>query len=214
MHILRPGFSWDRDGALDFAAARGFGLVAASGTQGPVGSHVPFTISRDGDTATVHFHITANNELGRYADGKTRMMVAVWGPDAYVSNDWYATPDQVSTWLYEAVHLSGIGRSRPLEANREHGDRLLQRFEAELKPKQPWHLDDMEPNKREAMLHGILVIDMSIDKVEGQRKLNQHKSDEDYGSVARNLATSSQAGAREIAAKMLELRPHLAGGKR
>ncbi len=30
MHILRPAFDWGRDGALDFAARRGFGLGAAS----------------------------------------------------------------------------------------------------------------------------------------------------------------------------------------
>ena len=68
----------------------------------------------------------------------------------------------------------------------------------------------MEPGKREAMLRGILVIDIVVDKVEGQRKLNQHKSDEDYRSVAVNLAKSADAGAREIATKMLELRPSIA----
>ena len=43
--------------------------------------------------------------------------MAVNGPDAYVSADWYASPDQVPTWLYQAVHLTGPVRAL-------HGDEL------------------------------------------------------------------------------------------
>ena len=36
--------------------------------------------------------------------------MAVNGADAYVSPDWYASPDQVPTWLYQSVHLTGTVR--------------------------------------------------------------------------------------------------------
>jgi transcriptional regulator len=45
--------------------------------------------------------------------------------------------------------------------------------------------------------------------VEGQRKLNQHKSDEDYASITRQLSKSGDADAREIGGKLMALRPHL-----
>jgi predicted FMN-binding regulatory protein PaiB len=35
-------------------------------------------------------------------------LLAVNAADAYVSADWYASPDQVPTWLYQAVHLQQI----------------------------------------------------------------------------------------------------------
>ncbi len=127
----------------------------------------------------------------------------------YVSNDWYATPDHVSTWLYEAVHLSGPARRVTIEANRDHGDRLLAAFESRLQPKAPWSLDAMEQRKREAMLNAIVVIEMQVAHVQGQRKLNQHKSDEDYVSVVRNLAHSQDPSARDIAQKMRALRSTL-----
>ncbi|MFX7849599.1 FMN-binding negative transcriptional regulator, partial [Acinetobacter baumannii] len=85
-----------------------------------------------------------------FADGRP-FLVAVWGPDAYVSNDWYATPDHVSTWLDEAVHRTGPARRLTREANRDHGDALLSAFEERLAPKLPWQLSTMEPVKREAM---------------------------------------------------------------
>jgi transcriptional regulator len=209
VHILRPMFAWDRDGALEFAASRGFGAMVASGVDGPISSHVPFRIDRTGDAVTVQFHLTARNRLAELADGKNPFLLIVWGPDAYVSNDWYATPDHVSTWLYEAVHLSGPVRRLPIEANRDHGDALLSTFEERLIPKPPWSLSTMEASKRETMLQSIVVLEMDVKQVEGQRKLNQHKSDEDYASITRHLSQSEDADAREIAAKLRALRPDL-----
>ena len=209
MHILRPMFAWDRDGALDFAAARGFGAMVATGVDGPISSHVPFRINRTSDSVTVQFHLTARNRLAELVDGKTPFLLIVWGPDAYVSNDWYATPDHVSTWLYEAVHLTGPVRRLAMEGNRGHGDALLSTFEERLTPKQPWSLSTMEPTKRETMLQSIVVLEMDVTQVEGQRKLNQHKSDEDYASITRHLSTSDAADAREIADKLKALRPNL-----
>jgi transcriptional regulator len=157
----------------------------------------------------MQFHLTARNRLAELADGETPFLVIVWGPDAYVSNDWYATPDHVSTWLYEAVHLSGPVRRLPMEGNRDHGDALLSTFEERLVPKQPWLLSSMEESKREAMLQSIVVLEMDVKQVEGQRKLNQHKSDADYASITRHLSQSDAADAREIAAKLKALRPQL-----
>lgn len=202
-------FAWDRDGALDFAASRGFGAMVASGEAGPISSHVPFSLRRTSETTTVQFHLTARNRLAELADGKNPFLLIVWGPDAYVSNDWYATADHVSTWLYEAVHLSGPVRRLPIEGNRAHGDMLLSTFEERLIPKQPWSLSAMEEEKRETMLQSIIVLEMDVKKVEGQRKLNQHKSDQDHASVCRHLSASENADAREISAKLKALRPHL-----
>jgi transcriptional regulator len=209
VHVLRPNFTWDRDGALEFAAARGFGAVVASGEAGPISSHVPFRIQRDGDAVTVQFHLSARNRLAELADGERPFLLIVWGPDAYVSNDWYATPDHVSTWLYEAVHLSGPVRRLAMEGNRAHGDELLSTFEQRLMPKPPWSLATMEAEKREGMLQSIVVLEMSVTDVEGQRKLNQHKSDVDYVSIAGHLSMSDDSGARDIAGKLKRLRPDL-----
>lgn len=209
MHILKPPFEIERENALRFASARGFGVVIAAGADGPRGSHVPFVIQiRDDGTAVVQIHLTAKNPLVDLADGQRRYLLVVSGADAYISNDWYVTPDQVSTWFYEAVHLSGIARLRSLDENRPHGDDLLAEAEGRLL-KQPWTLQDMEPVKREAMLSAIRVIDIIVDQVEGQSKMNQHKADVDHVAVANTLAASENAASRDLAAKMRAMRDHL-----
>lgn len=208
MHILKPPFKIEREDALRFASARGFGLVVAASADGPRGSHVPFVIqTRDDGTAVVQIHLTAKNPLVDLADGQHRYLLIVSGADAYISNDWYVTPDQVSTWFYEAVHLSGIARLRSLDENRLHGDDLLAEAEGRLL-NQPWTLQDMEPVKREAMLSAIRVIDIIVDQVEGQSKMNQHKADVDHVAIANTLAASEDAASRELAAKMRAMRDH------
>jgi len=208
MHVLRPQFRIEQQRALEFAGQRGFGMIVAADARGPRASHVPFVlVERDG-RAIVQIHFTAKNPLVPLADGARRFLLIVAGDDAYISNDWYASRDNVSTWLYEAVHLSGVAHPRDLDENRGHGDALLAVSEARL-PKQPWDLAQMEPGKRESMLAAIRVVDLVIDTVEGQAKLNQHKSDADHVAVADRLARSAESGHRRLAQKMQALRPGL-----
>ena len=208
MHILRPQFRIEEERALAFAADRGFGVIVAADARGPRGSHVPFVIQQRETSVIVQIHLTARNPLVELADGVRRFLLIVAGDDAYVSNDWYASRDNVSTWLYEAVHLSGVAHLRDGGENRGHGDALLAVSEARL-PKQPWDLAQMEPAKRETMLASIRVIDLVVDQIEGQAKLNQHKSDEDHLAVANQLARAEETGSRRLAERMRALRPGL-----
>ncbi|MDE5457981.1 FMN-binding negative transcriptional regulator [Bradyrhizobium sp. CSA112] len=208
MHVLRPQFRIEEQRALAFAAERGFGVIVAADARGPRGSHVPFVLARRDDRVIVQIHLTAKNPLVELADGVRRFLLIVAGDDAYVSNDWYASRDNVSTWLYEAVHLSGVAHLRERDQTRAHGDALLAVSEARL-PKQPWDLTQMDPTKRETMLASICVIDLVVDEIEGQSKLNQHKSDEDHVAVANQLARAEETGSRRLAKKMRALRPGL-----
>jgi transcriptional regulator len=67
----------------------------------------------------------------------------------------------------------------------------------------------MEPKKLEAMLDAIRVIDVRLDRIEGQSKLNHHKIDADHVAVANALARAAGTPAHELAAKMRGLRPDL-----
>jgi transcriptional regulator len=208
MHVLRPQFRIEESRALAFAAERGFGVIVAADERGPRASHVPFVIARRDTGVIVQIHFTARNPLVELADGTRRFLLIVSGDDAYISNDWYASRDNVSTWLYEAVHLSGVAHLRQLDENRGHGDALLAVSEARL-PKEPWDLAQMESTKRESMLSAIRVIDVVVDQIEGQSKLNQHKSDEDHVAVANHLARAEETGSRRLAERLRALRPGL-----
>ena len=123
---VHPAFKVHPATSLAFAAARGFGLVIACDGGRPVASPLPFRlIEQDGKTPKLEFHVARGNQLAQIAERGGTWLVAVTGHDAYVSPDWYATPEQVPTWLYETVHLSGPVRLNWAYATRKSSDRAV-----------------------------------------------------------------------------------------
>jgi transcriptional regulator len=153
-------------------------------------------------------HFTSRgNPLVKLADGAASWLLAVNAEDAYVSADWYASPDQVPTWLYQAVHLTGTVRKFSDEELGPHLDALSAKFESRLAPKPPWTSSKMTAGRLVAMKKAIVGLVMSVDEVEGSFKLNQHKSETDYAAVAAALASQTDTNAQQIARLMRETRP-------
>ncbi|MDE0388675.1 MAG: FMN-binding negative transcriptional regulator [Rhodospirillales bacterium] len=166
-----------QDRNLRFAAQRGFGVLAIDGG-GPLVSHIPFILAEDG--AAVHAHLVRSNPIARHLCEQERAAVlAVSGPDSYVSPDWYGTDaiDQVPTWNYVAVHIRGTLRRRPDGTLRAHLDALSARFENELRPKPPWTPAKVSPNQLATLMRSIMPIELSLESVDGTWKLNQNKDD-------------------------------------
>jgi transcriptional regulator len=210
---IHPAFRIDEAASLAFAAARGFGLVIACADGRMVASPLPFTIDQAAGGRWLAFHVARGNRLADLAASGGRWLVAAWGADAYVSPHWYASPDQVPTWLYESVQLAGPVRVMSANEQRAHLDRLTAAFETRQAPQPPWTAERLTPARREAFMKAIVAIEMTVERVEGSFKLNQHKSDADHAAVARALAGQDDAGAGAIAAHMMALRPHLAYGQ-
>jgi transcriptional regulator len=205
-----PMFKPDRTASLAFAEARGFGTVCAWDGNKPVASALPFYLEyADDRTPLAAFPVARHNALAGLADGTSSWLMAVNGADAYVSPDWYASPDQVPTWLYQAVHLTGTVRQQSDDELGRHLEALSAKFESWLAPKPPWLSSKMTAGRLEAMKKAIVGLVMTVEDVEGSFKLNQHKSDVDYTAIASALAQQSDAAAQAIAGQMVALRPQL-----
>jgi transcriptional regulator len=201
-------FKPDRAASLAFADARGFGTVCACDGGKPLASALPFYLSYGDDgTPQAAFHVARQNALVNLADGKSSWLIAVSGADAYVSPDWYASPDQVPTWLYQAVHLTGTVRRLSDDELAVQLDTLSAKFEDWLLPKKPWTSSKMTAGRLDAMKKAIVGLVMTVEEVEGSFKLNQHKSETDYAAIAGALASQTDTGAQRIAQLMRETRP-------
>jgi len=203
-------FKPDRAASLAFAEGRGFGTVWAFDGTKPVASLLPFYLDyADDGTARAAFHLARHNPLVRLADGTSSWLLAVSGADAYVSADWYVSPDQVPTWLYQAVHLTGRVRKLSDEELAVQIDTLSAKFENWLAPKKPWTTSKMTAGRLETLKKAIVGLVMSVDEVEGSFKLNQQKSEADYVASASALMQQHDEAARTIAKRMVALRPQL-----
>jgi transcriptional regulator len=205
-----PPFKPDRAASLAFAEARGFGTVCAWDGKKPIASALPFYLTSANDgTPQALFHLARHNPLVNLADGTSSWLLAVNGADAYVSPDWYVSPDQVPTWLYQAVHLTGAVRKLSDDELAVQVDTLSAKFEDWLLPKKPWTSSKMTAGRLEAMKKAIVGLEMRVDEVEGSFKLNQHKSETDYAAIGNALASQADAPSRQIAHLMREARPKL-----
>jgi len=167
-----PAFrAQQREVNLAFARDRGFGLLTVNGADGPHASHVPFLLSGDG--ATLETHLVRSTPLARALPGPGLM--AVQGPEGYISPDWYGLPDQVPTWNYVAVHLRGRVEIAPEIGLRALLDRQSALFEDRLAPKPAWTAAKMPDDLLMRLMRAIVPCRMHVEAVEGTWKLGQNK---------------------------------------
>ena len=187
---------------LAFARDRAFGVLTMAGEEGPLVSHIPFLLSEDGGSITAH--IVKSNPIWRMLKESPRpALLAISGPDGYVSPDWYGASDQVPTWNYVAVHLRGEARLADEASLRSHLDALSASFEARLAPKPPWTADKMDEDTLKRMMRMIAPIEMTVADVQGTWKLNQNKPEaQRLGAAAEIEASGAGVELAALAALM------------
>ena len=84
-----------------------------------------------------------------------------------MSPDWYVSPDQVPTWLYQVVHLTGTVRILSDDELAEQIDTLSAKFEDWLLPKKPWTSSKMTAGRLDALKKAIVGLVMTVEEVEG-----------------------------------------------
>ncbi|SNS98992.1 FMN-binding negative transcriptional regulator [Antarctobacter heliothermus] len=161
--------------ALTFARDRAFANLTVSTQGAPLIAHVPFLLAEDG--ATADLHLVRSNPIARACTRQTPATLAVTGPDAYISPDWYGIDDQVPTWNYVAVHLTGTLRPLPVSDLPDLLARQSAAYESRLPGKAPWTMDKMSAETKARFLRMILPFRMDILEVQSTYKLGQNKDD-------------------------------------
>ncbi|UUV05892.1 FMN-binding negative transcriptional regulator [Ruegeria sp. YS9] len=190
----------DRARHIEFARDRAFGVLAISDDGAPLISHVPFLLSEDG--AVADLHLVRSNPIVRMLCGPKVVRIAVQGPDGYVSPDWYGVADQVPTWNYVAVHLTGRLELRPQDELRDLLDRQSAFFEDRLLPKAPWVTGKMSDDALARMMRMIVPCRMQVEDIQGTWKLGQNKPEEARIAAADNVPNGFGSETGQLAALM------------
>ena len=194
MHVPKHFATNDARMLLEFADAHNFAiLVSQSETTGLVATHVPVLVDPTESGWTIHGHISRANAQPLTGDA----LVIFSGPHAYISPNWYVETNQVPTWNYLAVHVTGAcERIDGADELRTIVGRLTARHEAALP--NPWqaHLPaDLESR----LLSGIIGFRVVSRDIRGAWKLNQNKSVESRTAVATALRQRGSDDERSIA---------------
>jgi transcriptional regulator len=161
--------------AFDLVQDRAFGQITLTGPDGLLASHIPVLLAPD--ETTLDMHLVRSNPILRLLDTPQDALLAVMGPDGYVSPDWYGADDQVPTWNYAAVQIRGTLEALDHATMHDMLDRQSAHFEDQL-PKTPWTTAKMTPDVLEKMMRQIVPCRMTITDVQSTFKLNQNKPDD------------------------------------
>ncbi len=191
----------DADALIARLARRFAGiLVSVDGDGQPVASHMP--LLWDGERRIALGHIARANRHWKLGAGRGLIVLA--GPQAYVSPNYYPSKathgKTVPTWNYEAVHLSGAVEWFEDGARLEDVVRQLSLFHEADRAK-PWRIEDAPRSYIDALLGGIVGVEMRVEMIEAKQKLSQNKSAADFDGVVAGLE-HADAAAAEIAARM------------
>jgi len=137
--------------------------------------------------------------------GAGRGLIVLAGPEAYVSPSFYPSKQEhgktVPTWNYEAVHLSGLVEWFDDAARLEDVVRELSVLH-EHDRAQPWAIADAPRPYIDALLRGIVGVEMRVERIDAKRKLSQNKSAGDFAGVIAGLDAEGAAAPVEVAALM------------
>jgi transcriptional regulator len=149
----------------------------------------------------VHFHLARSNPMAGLVNGSP-LRLSIMGPHAYVSPDWYETPDQVPTWNYMAVEGSGRVRRLDDAESVDYLARLSAEQEAPLAPKPPWSPARLPPERLKRLLPGIVPFHLPFDTLEGKAKLSQNRSPADIAGVIAALSRRGDDAGTAVASAM------------
>lgn len=206
MHNYPPFEMKDDEEKTAFISARRFCNLIISGTNGPIAAHVPLLLRKDPNgKPMLEGHLARSNPLITASHDTTPALAIFNGNDAYITPSLYESKKRhgkvAPTWNYIAVHASGrlTTFTDPNELRAQIND-LTDTMETGLPA--PWAVDDAPADFTDKLLTAITGIRITIETLEGIRKLNQNQRQDDQTGVRNGLANSPDPAARQLATEM------------
>jgi transcriptional regulator len=188
----------------DFIRQNAFAVIVSADENGvPVATHLPLELrmSEIGERRLLGHFAKANPHWRTLTPEKT-VLAIFSGPHTYISPRWYDHAN-VPTWNYMTVHA--YGHARLIEDEAEvlaHLTRMVNAYEA-----QPgtYKLEE-QPAKVIQQIHGVVMFELAVTRVEAKFKLSQNRNAGDYANIIAQLQQRGDAVSRQIAEAMDELR--------
>ena len=169
---------------------------------------LPLLWDEEGGEPRLIGHVSrANPQWKRLAAGVSALAV-FQAHDHYVSPAWYPAKREhgkvVPTWNYELVAVWGrLATTEDPAALERIVTRLTERHEARRGPgAEPWAVSDAPADFVAGMLKGIVGLTLSIERIEGKRKLSQNRPEPDKAGVREGLEREGTQGAGSVAAAL------------
>ncbi len=192
---IRPIFKLSKQEIFIFLRKHSFGQLISSINGKIEQSYLPFVI--DEDNNCLYGHLAKQNGQLESLQKAQDLKVNFLGNDAYISASWYQSTQQVPTWNYQAVQISGKATLLDNQKTCKVIDQLSQFHEAQFE--EPWQIGKLSPKKLDAMLNAIVGFKIDIKEISGQSKMSQNKDNQVKQTLITGLLAQKDSGSLEIA---------------
>ncbi len=180
----------------------GAGFLVVATNEGPRSVFAPMLANEDG--SIVRLHVSRGNDLWRTARDGDEAVALFKIADSYVSPNLYPTKETdgrvAPTWDYAVVEVAGTVTVRDDVTWCESLVRdLSEHFESDQPL--PWSLADPPRDFVDALLRGIVGLELAVTHCRGAAKLSQNQPDVNRESVRENF-TLGTARERAVADAM------------
>lgn len=170
----------DTEAQLAFIKTHPFAVLTTPDLQA---THLPLLVRQQGDELLLVGHLARANPHWQSLDN-TPVLAVFSGPHAYISPKWYASEPNVPTWNYTAVHARGTVSVMDDQDLPAALDELMEAFEPDYNRNT---LNTSLIDYQQKLIRGIVGITLSVDSLQGVRKLGQHKKVADRAGVSKGL---------------------------
>lgn len=191
MYIPKANEETRVDVLHEFIETHPFATLVTMGSAGLFATHLPLVLDRAGGTLGIlRGHISRANKQWRDFSASVEALAIFSGPHHYITPNWYAekraTGRVVPTWNYAVVHA--YAKLRVVE----DADWLLANVTAltnmhEAGQATPWKVSDAPAEYVQALLKGIVGLELTITRPEGKWKVSQNRPSADRAGVAQGL---------------------------
>jgi transcriptional regulator len=192
----------------DFIRQHGFGTLVTLRPDGLEADHLPFELDPEpAPLGTLRGHVARANPVWQTTRRDVEALVVFLGPNVYVTPGWYPTKQEtgqvVPTWNYVVVHARG--RLHAIE-DRAWLRGLVARLTArhERGRERPWSSTDAPPDFIEAMVNGIVGLEIPIVRLEGKWKVSQNRNAADRRGVIAGLRAAGDPASAAMARLMAD----------
>jgi transcriptional regulator len=179
-HFLIDDLPTLHDAMHEIASA----TIVSQGPEGLVATLVPIELRRDaGSHGVIRCHFSRANPHGKAIEQGQELLAIFQGPQGYISPSWYPSKHTnegkvVPTWNYLAIHAYGTATTfEGKDALLPHLEALTNRHEAGRH--KPWAVSDAPDDFIETLTRGIIGVEITITRIDGKKKMNQHRPEPD-----------------------------------
>jgi len=168
-----------------------FATLVTLGSAGLFASHIPMVLEHgDSEFGTLKGHISRANTQWRDLVATVDALAIFAGHHHYISPNWYPETkehgQEVPTWNYVVVHAYGpLKVIQDEDWLRKHVERLTDIHEAASPA--PWKVSDAPTDFIQSLLHGIVGLELPIQRLEGKWKVSQNRTDRERKGVIEGL---------------------------